>query len=123
MDKVSSEIIFQAAGIGTGVGVTDVLLTTPISKPTTITKNGVVRRVTKLGGATPNTTLGSRLFGQGYRNAMKRPFAKLIGQRAASTAGKSLSKAVPLAGWALIAWDAGAAYYCRHKCLKKDDCR
>ncbi|MBS3821798.1 MAG: hypothetical protein KGY81_08565, partial [Phycisphaerae bacterium] len=109
-DSTSSSIIFQVPGVGTGVGGGAAALTTPIPKPA---------GVAKLGGATAKTTLGSKIFGKTFRNAMKRPAAKIIGRGAATTAGKIGSKAIPIAGWALLGWDGAAAYRCLIKCPKE----
>jgi len=109
-DSTSSSVIFQVPGLGTGVGGTAAALTTPISKPA---------GVAKLGGATAKTTLGSKIFGKTFRNLMKRPAARVIGTRSATAIGRVGSKAVPIAGWVLLAWDGGAAYRCLIKCPKE----
>lgn len=101
-DGYSSSMLFHVPFLGGGAGAGAAALTTPFPKPL-----GAIPKGSGL------TNLSHLIFGS---NLLKRPFAKQIGLRAAVTLGKFSTKAIPVAGWALLAWDAAAAAYCTDKC-------
>jgi RHS repeat-associated protein len=103
-DKHSSSVLFHVPFLAGGTGATAGALTTPFPKPL-----GAVPR------GSGYTNLSHRLFGS---NILKRPAARIIGMRTAATVGKVATKAIPVVGWGLLAWDLVAADRALTNCTK-----
>ena len=119
MDSYSSAVLTSwiPNPLGHGVpaslpGAPAAVLTTPFGKP--------LGTVIPPGGS-EYTRLTRYVLPTSVNNFLKRPFARVIGVGASRAIGKVAAKAIPIVGWATVAWDAGAAAYCASKCTRKAD--
>jgi RHS repeat-associated protein len=95
-DKHSSSVLFpHIPFLGGSAGTATGVLTTPYPKPPNAFPkgSGFTNLLHKLGGS----------------NLLKRPFARILGKQLSVAIGRVATKAVPVVGWGLLAWDAIAA--------------